>query len=1504
MKKKLTIAFLLSLSCLCLSTAVACKGGDSSGNSSDSSLESSVDVSVDTSSDSSLDDSSDVGSNSSLDDSSEVGSEVSSEVSSENSSDSQPSIHYYTVTLRGGEGYTFIADDLEESGDDYTITLEENSVFSFTLDLGAFYTGTPTVSVDGVALAEKNGQYTFTVSKNATVNVSGVLKDVSAMMGSGSFDDAFVVSRPIDLVYIAEQVNKGNTAYSQGYYVLANDIDCKGEELQVIGDMNNENAYFSGCFSCYTEGNTMERFTISNFTINAEETGYAGLFGFVQTDMSIVSSGLFYGIRIDNFTINVNATAFPVGERSVYCGGLIGYGVGVKSYLCDATNGEINVYSDSNEFAFVGGLIGIAQGAYNVSYNHIALSEVAYATVDVDVNVLNGSALASGGIAGYTLTNSLIAPSVIHNSYATGNVSGAIRAGGLVGVMGQYSSVASSYASGDVVANARNTADSDGMNPDYCIAYAGGLVGYAENDSVVNDSFSTGILTAVAVDGISAQKIGRNTAGMDLAGKVSVNSQKHEVINCPENIDMNALLQTLVHDLGWQTVNWNIQNKVLPTINYEASSEETTTTITVHFVTQGQDGTSVVKVNTLETETCSYINSYAPFVDALNNGMLPQYAKSDDGTMLSYGFYFDEACTRPVPYSYVTTRNVDLYMGFTDPTPVIGTYHVSVDGKTSPVTIILNEDREAVVYDGASSTTTTYYFDGTFLTIEGARLARFFDGAVQSDQSVNEDESFDLNRYMLYYFQAELVEKDGITALALYDGVYFTKDAPLYAYAPNTVLQAGEYYIAEGVNVTTFTFYPNQTGVAEGGSFGYAEFTYTVADNTVTLTLEDGSTQTVAVSDLTAYDIFKGEWRKSASVNEFFAFDGMGNWSSFTRIYTRTSANEPIVTSKANEQNGTYVLSPDGTQIALSFNGNPYKVVKFDAEGMMKILNVSAPYYETTYSKTDAQLGLWESYNGTALQLHGFDKGGLGKADLHFEFSYNGYDYTMDYALTYELSETANYYCLFMDSSAFGYFYYEEYSNLLIATLLNPIGDGTYQTYVFSLNHEIDGDWINQTLADITFNGLGAYNQNGDWTGTLTIGDDEVAYTLEKGTLSGSLNYNGQQYTIAYNPTENTLTLTYNLTGETFLLQRKDALAGIDFVDKYDTNVSVTFDGKSRLANGGTMTVNGVAYTYAYVSDGIYTVMQNSMEVGALVYQENTASYALTLATETYELYVRNEYMGDWAISNAFDIFTIYPTDLNGAIPANFKGQNVLLSFTDATTLSFACVIDHMPMTYYMFLIRDENSEFKTFALSEYESVVYGNYTICERVDDLFGKWVRNDDNNMSMTFDGVNNDYVNGVVRLTYKIGSLPENSTAYYYKTYADGEIFIWSQNAIGEKTYYYKLVPCAVTDAGAYVKGDKAYKRIAVDALYKTEATETATGYTFLFNGMNTDDEHLGEIVATKNGSETITYSYDVVSYNANQTATLTLINKATGETYTATLYYSNPEDITITLVKADA
>ena len=497
--KKLLIAFLLSLTCACtVAGAVAC-GGDDSSSSETSGVSSEVD------------------------NSSSIPSSSASSDSSSNSTETT-----LTVNFVEGDGYTFVTDIQDGQ------TFQSGEIATFSLDVSVFYTGYAVVHINGKAIAPNNdGVYNVEMTENIEVTVSGIQKEVSRMLGSGSFEDAFVVTRPVDLLYIAEQVNAGNPTYVTGAYILGDNIDCGGEELKVIGDLSTENSYFSGCFSCMTDSETgeMQRYTISNFVINSENANYVGLFGAVYADLSVQSSALFYGIQLDNFTINARiSTDAQVDNRSISAGGLIGYGIGANVWLCDATNGAVNVYGDDSYFSFAGGLIGYQQAFYSPELNSYFPSEIVYSTADVDVRILRGMGLYAGGISGYLTTNYPYgATAFIHNSYATGNVSGALRSGGVAGGLGLYTSVSNSYAIGDISAKTtQSLSDPLVSDTQYCYAYAGGIVGYAENETIVNDSFFGGKTNASAAStgcAFTASAI----AGGDTQGTATASAQKYVV---------------------------------------------------------------------------------------------------------------------------------------------------------------------------------------------------------------------------------------------------------------------------------------------------------------------------------------------------------------------------------------------------------------------------------------------------------------------------------------------------------------------------------------------------------------------------------------------------------------------------------------------------------------------------------------------------------------------------------------------------------------------------------------------------------------------------------------------------------------------------------------------------------------------------------------------------------------------------------------------------------------
>ena len=1405
----------------------------------------------------------------------------------------------HTVTFTDGVGFTYKKD---ASGK--TLNVESGETVSFSIDIGAFYAGTPIVLADGVTLASSDGVYSLTVTKDTTIKVEGIQKDVSNMVGTGTDDDAFVVSRPIDLIYIAEQVNAGNETYATAAYVLGNDIDCKGETLQVIGDMRTENAFFSGCFSCYTNPETNEavRYTISNYKINATNTGYVGLFGCVQADHTTKDSGSFYGIRIDDFEITASIRNVK-GDPVMYCGGLIGYGMGVTAYLCDATNGKLNILADDDYFSFAGGLIGCQQSSYQQHYGQIFDSEIAYSTVDVDVTAVQGSVLYAGGVVGYTFTDSLVAPSFIHNAYSTGDVSGAARSGGIAGGLGQYTSVSSCYSSGDIFASCTQAKDLV-SDEEYCYAFSGGIVGFAENDTAINDCFAGGNVAARASAGTNYQKADAAVGGGYEAGYVSVNSERFAVDNCVGGVTEASASSTAKTTLGWREHDWNFAENAFPTINYAPSETSVATVVTVKYVTK--DTGVTIKVNGSTQTTLTYEDSYALLVSAFNDGDLGIYLSADDKNYRSFGYFFDEACTKPVPYTYLTTSNKTLYVGFASYAPIVGNYEIVTENGT--LGLELTEDGYALYQDGTIEQEARYQFNGETLLLEGVKFAKYYLGAVDPDLSMNADEAFDMNRYQYYNFNANVNNGN----LELYDGVYFTASSPLVAYKEGAYAGLiGEYYVKNGNEITYYTFRADGTctGVYNDTP---TEYTYTLSATDVTLKIGT-STETLARSALKTYDDFKGAWSKSASVGKTYVFDGMGGWSSYYGSKrTDGGSYAPYELENASDttswtsfyglykaESGTYQMSDDEMQLMLS-NGER---VYFDVDGFLRIEKNGVTQ---TYYKQNSFVGTWKTAGGEiSITLGGIKETGAGTATLAYQDGYA-------YELLYETSENASYVCLYQLQNAetitykviYGYFTYQANGNVLSLTTYNPYdtqSETGYTSHTLRLVDEYVGEWISEDslFSLIEFNGAGNYYDALTKSGTLKIGDETVAYTLQDNTLQGRFTYHDVEYTLTFDEENQTVKIAADDTETS--LKRKDVFADQIFVGfnekDFTVGKSYCFDGAGNLENGGNLTIGENKYNYKKKTEGVYAVYENDLRIGSIVKSTDGSHYELTLRGEKTALYIENELIGAWAMSGAFDTFQIGPTDLNGNLFVRYAEKTARMEYLNADTLTFSCKIDNMPRTFYVFLLGTE-TQVNGIALSEYSSLSYCNYTICSRADDLYGEWSQAN-GGFSLRFDGVSfeatNRHTYGTVNLLYK-----DKTTSYYYIKNANGNIVIWSQEPLLGYTVYYTLKECEATENGAYVNADgtKAFLRVEVDSLFDVVAKDSS-GVQYVFNGGNVGDSE-GEIVAGEK-----TYSYKITAYdNAKSTATLLLTDKESGELYEATLNYSNANNQTITLVQQTA
>ena len=1399
--KKHLITLLLSLSfAFTLAGAVACGDkGDKGGNSS------SENSSVSTPNES------------------ESNSEnTESESSSENTESEDPNAEPCTVTFENGEGYSFKA-NVENGG-----TILSGKTLTFTVEVGGLYTGEPLVYInDEPTSPASDGTYYVKVTENLNVRLTGVRKDSSMMQGTGTSENPFVVTKPVDLLYIAQQVNSGNRTYQTASYVVANDIDCKGAELEVIGNDPDNNKYFSGCFVSDYDPNTgaSYRHSISNFTINTEGTNYVGLFGAVFADLSVTSSGLFYGVTLENFEINANMYTSNAESQTIACGSLVGYGVGTTMYLCEASNGEINVSGDSGYFSFVGGLIGYQQGYYFAEYGESAASEISYAKVDVDINILSGLVLSAGGISGYLGTNYPFgAVASIHNSYATGDVSGAIRSGGIAGALGQYTSVSNCYATGLITANSNQHNNNPlWQGSEYCIASAGGIVGFAENDSIVHDCYFGGEAEATAITNDEVAIAGENRPNRQFAfasysvgngydgGYISVDSKKYVEINnlAPTDLDI-ADENCWKNALSWQAYDWVFAANEYPELNYEATSEQVTLSMTLKYVTPSGlavaiDGQNSIS-HTFFNNTVESASFYVPMGNFFATGALDFYYTADNG-YLSYGYFFDAECTQPVPYAYMPAKNITLYVAFADPTPLVGEYYYQAENGRI-VILDFKADGTVVYTDGYGTLKTTYSFDGENVFVDGARLARYYLGDVVVDDTatdVFQDANFDLYRYYYYNFAGKLTE-EGVT---LYDGVYFTADAPLFA--SNDRIESTEEYI----------------------------------------------------------DPIVGTWIISAAVNTKLTFHADGTWSMALNGETFGS--------------GAYVKTGDVYALTTDGSSTPFAQTTFE-DGLLAFTNTdfNETYY---YSREEGYIGTWKGDNFT-LTLNGIGVDHTGTALLTYED-----ESTLD--LVYEKSETNGYIAIYLPENnqkgdLFGYFYYDQRSKTLSAVLSDTAAATGFTACTLYVLDDCYGEWITVSEdfgnAEFIFNGMGLYGN-----GRVDIIKDGVSTTVNYILgETGTFNYDGKEWNMSLDFIHRRIYIEENT-----MLERKDVFANVDYVDANGNRYA--FDGKGNLSVGGKFTVNG-STEYFYKNNGetydVYSDLSASA-IGSIAFVENYVS--LTIDSNENKLFIANDLMGEWAISGEFALFTVGPTDTNGVIKGNYRGHDVEITYLDTDFLTFSFAeTSGLPMTYYVFVMDDEFTGGKILVLSEYTNLL-GDYIVCSRANEMFGTWTSND-GRATIKFDGVSSGYQNGIAVLSKKLAG-----DTYFYYTIKDDGILMWSQDLLQGRTRYYRIDmadleqnPDAINDSDAYVKDGKAFLRTEVDGLCLTRAKDTVTGATYVFDGGCINDTNGG----IWDGDVKI-YEYTFITYNADNTATLTVVNVATGKTYEATLNYKDQQNITFTL-----
>ncbi|GAB6085243.1 fibronectin type III domain-containing protein [Alkaliphilus crotonatoxidans] len=242
--------------------------------------------------------------------------------------------------------------------------------------------------------------------------------------GIGSIEDPYLISTK-------EQLN--NIRFDlESYYVIVNDIDLNAEEWLPIGGYRTP-------FKGNIDGGG---FVIKNLMMTGESK-FSGLIGYAQN--TVIKN-----MRIEN--VNV------VGGDNT--GALVGMLRGESIIENNWIIGTGSVKGTSS----VGGLIGHAENGKIIK---------SLSTIDVE-----GGGSYTGGLIGYS-------SAVIEESYASGNVFGKSRTGGLVGYLKNnyklYEGIKNTFALGNV----------SGTH------YVGGLIGYSDRRYYVVNCYYSGKVTGI-----------------------------------------------------------------------------------------------------------------------------------------------------------------------------------------------------------------------------------------------------------------------------------------------------------------------------------------------------------------------------------------------------------------------------------------------------------------------------------------------------------------------------------------------------------------------------------------------------------------------------------------------------------------------------------------------------------------------------------------------------------------------------------------------------------------------------------------------------------------------------------------------------------------------------------------------------------------------------------------------------------------------------------------------
>ncbi len=1357
---------------------------------------------------------------------------------------------YYVVDDRGNPvadengaytevGVTYTSVDLEGSVAIDTVngaTLYEGDKISFTVEKSVFcyYTdgaSRPYVEVISGKTAEEttreavepdeNGVYTVTVTSDTVISVANVETSPSTVAGKGTKEDPFTINSVVDWLYFAMYINESSLIdYNIAYWKLTADLDFEGESIYVIGDgFTSANAIFCGNFD--GDGHTVSNLVLDNSVAVDAGGGYSnyiGLFG-VTTGYVGVDS-VIANLTLDNVTVNATAG----NDDIVSAGCLIGYGVGTNVRNCTVRNSTVNVMADDKYMSFAGGMVGYLQSGMTED-GMLFYASVTYSVAE-DVTIKGtGMLYSAGGIVGRVVSYNDQVTSFILNCYSSGNISDAVRSGGIAGELQRYSSVQNSYSTATV--SAYSTYKSaveekyDGTGFDDRYAYAGGIVGYVENDTVVEGCFFDGSVYSTAVCGSAFGKKDGIVAGYSAPKFADYYANAVYLNNAtPATVVTNAYLQDT---LKWNEADWAF-GEGYPTIN----QEEVARTFTVK-----------VNVNGTDIESVAINSQYIPlsywYIIAGSSSTTPAVDRFyQQGTLRTSGYYFDSNCTLPVPAGYVPMNDVTFYAKYFDVTEVVGKYFISSNGVSA--TVQIKDDGSYVYQEGAIYLEGTYSYDGRdgkLVTFDNSFFSRLASTAtdVQKANYYKFWASVQANGNLSIFDCDEryVVTSENESQNATFTGMarFYPVSEPLVAISVSNLSFTGGYYYEDGAVKHVFEFNNDYTGTytkyngesliatdrftfVEDGlgdliialNTNGAEFVATVEGDAL-VSMKDNYDTTFTLAKI---DGFKGTWEKTATTHKVYTFDGMGSWKYEHYVYLVEDGVVNATKQVVDSSSGTYTVNGAG-ELVLTRDGVSVVATLLE-DGSIALTEDGQPV-QVSFTNVNGYMGVWYTANNKiiryTLTIDGVNGNGVGTATL------DGFaiePLNLRYAVV--SSDTLYFY---VNDAVYAILKYSAKNGTFDGMFYDSSTGSTTTPQTLYLYDDFTGSWVSdiQGLEKVKFNGFGAYDTKDDSgnflavKGTVTIGNVGYDYTIDRETDNAKFTYKGVEYTLSYNEYADTISVRY--AGGSGVIAKADVYQDITL--KNDTT-TYAFDGRGNFTAGGIVTANGV--------EGVYKIQQNG---DILLQFAGSADQTIVVTTANgvvtgfslngSALYVDNAFVGAWSIPDEYvSIIVGESTQIpvkgqSTEIQGTYNGNAVTMYYNGVDTVSF----EYKGKKYSLVNTLGGKVQAMILKVSTTINEEVVTEKIIVRQDDFFGKWTKENDSDYTLEFNGTGSSaYVQyGLI--------VEETSTAFNDRTYkiVNGVVTIYDK---GTGSVYATFVECAkdgndqyIDTTGAYTDGERYYQ-----------------------------------------------------------------------------------------------